>query len=92
VDQREVVSFRVWLVSLVIPAPPVMAVSMLLPVSRVMAVESAAPVRSPAIPPSRDDLHAASDKAIREPRMNVEDRFMVSLPSAAPRRHHRSRE
>jgi hypothetical protein len=70
-----------------------MAVSMLLlPVSWVMPVESADPVRVSAVPLSRDDLHAVSDKAISEPRMNVDERFMVSLSSAAPRRHHHSRE
>jgi hypothetical protein len=77
-------------VSLMAPAPPLMEVSMPLPESRLMAVESAAPVRSSAVPSSRDDLHAASDKAVKEPRINV--RFMRSLSSAAPRRHHHGRE
>jgi hypothetical protein len=88
VAHREVVSFRIRLVSLVVPAPPLILVSiLLLPVSWVMAVESADPMRSSAVPLSRD-LHAASDRAIREPRMNVDERFMVSLSSAAPHRHH----
>ena len=34
-------------------------------------------------------LHAASPKAVMAANRNVDERFMVSLPWAAPARHHR---
>ena len=82
-----------WAVSVLAPMP----VSVAAPgvgAGAIVAVSAGmAPVSEP-VPPVVfvslfGGLHAASPKAVRAANRNVDERFMVTLPWAAPRRHHR---